>query len=103
VMHAELIGRMGAIHAELTGRIEAIHTRLDGMDKRLYSVERDASAMKFWVMGTGVAVVGLVVGIMGYGDQLFGLGISAGDIAGAAARRAVEAVRIELQQARPQP
>lgn len=59
--------------AQLMGELGKINVRLDG-------VERSTSGTKATIIGTGIAAVALVVGILAFGQQWFGIGLTTRDI-----------------------
>ncbi len=80
---AQLLGSIETMKAELGGEFKALNARIAG-------VESDVSGIRFWIIGTGIAVLALTVGILAFGNDRFGLGVDLGTVADEAARRAVE-------------
>ncbi|HEX2256707.1 MAG TPA: hypothetical protein VHG92_08420 [Afifellaceae bacterium] len=93
---AEVLGRMETMGAELMGEIKALNGKIE-------TVATYTAGTKGTIIATGVGVVALLIGILAFGDQLFGLGLSSSEVADQAARRAVEEVRTYLQELRSQP
>jgi hypothetical protein len=63
--------------AQLIGEMRA---GFAGVDARLSAVERSTSGVKTTVIGTGVAVVAVVIAILAYGQTWFGIGVNTRDI-----------------------
>jgi len=80
---AELLGEIKAMRADITGQFGVLTARVE-------HVERSTSGLKAIIVGTGIAAVGVVIAVLAFGDQLFGLGIGASDIANAAAQKAIQ-------------
>jgi hypothetical protein len=70
---AQLLGKIDVSAAELKGEIGKVATRLDG-------VERSTTGVKTTIVVTAVAVVAVIVGILSFGQQWFGIGLSTRDI-----------------------
>ena len=60
---AQVLGGIETMKAELGGKLDTLGARVDGLQHRLAMVESYAAGMKFWVIGTGVAVFGLTIAI----------------------------------------
>lgn len=80
---AQLLGSIETMKAELGGELKALNARIAGL-------EGNVSGMRFWIVGTGIAVLALTVTILSFGNDRFGLGVDLGTVADEAARRAVE-------------
>jgi hypothetical protein len=89
---AQVLGGIETMKAELGGKLDTLGARVDGLHHRLSLVEGYAAGMKFWVIGTGVAVLGLTVAIPAFGNDRLSLGAELSTIAEEAARRAVESM-----------
>jgi hypothetical protein len=63
-----LLGRIETSNAELRGQIGEMNARLAPL-----------SGMKTTVIGTGVAVVALVIAVLTFGQQWFGTGVAVRD------------------------
>jgi hypothetical protein len=84
---AELIGHIDQGFSEIRGEMRSTNARLDG-------VERSTAGIKATVILTGIASVALVVAILAFGQQWFGIGVSVRDIV----HSAVSEYRIQSQQ-----
>lgn len=84
---AELIGRVDTGFVDIKGQISTVNARLDG-------IEKSTTGLKTTIVGTGVAVVAVVIAVMTYGQAWFGIGVSTRDV--------VKAAVLEMQtQTRP--
>lgn len=86
--------------AEFMGELRVINKRLDHMDATQSRVEASTSSLKTTIVtttiGAAIGAVALVVGIFGWGSQMFGVGMDAGSIATQSAKTAVERVQPQL-------
>jgi hypothetical protein len=95
----EIRGELRTMTAHLDGTVSSLNTRLDGMptglntrldqaktfaDYRFGVLEKFTSGIKTTVIVTGVStalgVLAIVVGILSYGQQWFGIGVSTRDL-----------------------
>lgn len=76
--------------AELLGELRLMNQRLD-------HVERSTSGMRSTVIGTGIGVVAVVIAVMAYGAQWFGVGMDAQQVSERAAQSALEKVQPQMQ------
>jgi hypothetical protein len=74
--------------AEIRGQFAAFGARLE-------AVETSTAGIKTTVVGTGIAVVAIVIGVLAYGQTWFGIGISSRDI--------IRATVMEMRQAAAPP
>lgn len=88
---AQILGHVDTLAADLKGEMKALNSRMS-------AIERSTSGLKATVIITGIAIVGVVVAIMAYGGQFFGLGLSTDEIARRAADRAAGQVIDRLQR-----
>lgn len=58
---------------EVLGEIKAMNARIDG-------IQQSTAGVKATIIFTGIAVVTLVVAVLSYGQQWFGIGITTRDI-----------------------
>lgn len=63
--------------AQLIGEMRTGFAR---MDARLSAVERATTGLKATVIGTGVAVIAVVIGVLAYGQTWFGIGVNTRDV-----------------------
>lgn len=84
---ATLEKSIAGLDARLDGRAGTFEKEIAVLGTRMEAVERSTSGIKTTVIGTGVALAALIVGVLAFGDQLFGLGLSASDIAERAAQK----------------
>jgi hypothetical protein len=63
--------------SETTGQITKAFADING---RLDHIEKSTTGIKTTTVVTGIAAVGLVVAVLGYGQQWFGIGVSTRDI-----------------------
>lgn len=75
--------------AELLGELKLINVRLD-------HVERTTGGMRSTVIGTGIGVVAVVIAVMAYGAQWFGVGMDAQAVADNAARSVVQTAQPQI-------
>ncbi|TKV76722.1 hypothetical protein [Rhizobium sp. AU243] len=75
--------------AELLGELRLINQRME-------HVERSTSGMRSTVIGTGIGVVAVVIAIMAYGAQWFGLGMDAQQVAERAVQGAAQQVQPQI-------
>jgi hypothetical protein len=80
---AQAIGEVRTGFATLDGRFVTISSRLDGL-------ERTASGAKTTTIVTGIAVVGVLVAILAYGQTWFGIGVASRDTIKAAVVEAIQ-------------
>lgn len=78
--------------AELLGELKLMNQRLD-------HVERSTSGMKSTVIGTGIGVVAIVIAVMAYGAQWFGLGMDAQQVSERAVSAAVDKIQPQINAA----
>ena len=69
---SEVLKRVDVGFAEMRGTMTAL-------DARLTNIERSTSGLKSTVIGTAVAVVAVVIGVLAYGQTWFGIGVSTRD------------------------
>ena len=67
-----VLGEMRTGFATIDGKFAALNTRLDGLN-------RSTSGTKTTVILTGIAIAGVIVAILAYGQAWFGLGMSTRD------------------------
>jgi hypothetical protein len=77
---AQLIGKIDTNTSEIKGELGKINVRLD-------NVERSTANVKTTIIVTAVGVVAVVVGILTYGQQWFGIGVNTRDILSSAVTR----------------
>ena len=82
---AELIGEIRVISSDLKGEMGKINTRLDG-------VERSTAGVKGTVVWVALGTIAIVIGVMAFGQQWFGIGMSTRDIV----RTTVQEMQIPL-------
>lgn len=75
--------------AELLGELKLINQRME-------HVERSTSGMRSTVIGTGIGVVAVVIAIMAYGAQWFGLGMDAQQVAERAAQSSSQRIQPQI-------
>jgi len=80
---AEMLGEIRLISSDIKGEIGKVSTRLD-------SVERSTGGVKATIILTAIAGLAIVVGILGYGQQWFGIGLSTRDTVRATIREMQE-------------
>lgn len=68
-----LIGEINSSRAEFRGEFGKLATRLDG-------VERSTAGTKTTIIVTAIAVVAVLIGILAFGQQWFGIGLTTRDI-----------------------
>jgi hypothetical protein len=88
VKFAQLIGKIETSNAELKGEFKAVATRLEGLEK-------STSGVKATIIGAALGTIAIVIGILTFGQQWFGIGMTARDI--------VRSTVIEMQQTAPSP
>ena len=66
---AKLAQALGEIRTEMRSGFAAINARLDSL-----------SGIKATVIGTGIAVVAVIIALMTYGQTWFGIGVSTRDV-----------------------
>jgi hypothetical protein len=96
---AEALGEMRTGFADVrTGFAELRGEMREGFartNERLDAVERSTGGIKTTVIGTGIAVVAIVIAVLAYGQTWFGIGISSRDV--------IRATVAEMRQAPSQP
>lgn len=75
--------------AELLGELRLLNQRLD-------HVEKSTSGMRSTVIGTGIGIVAVVIAVMAYGAQWFGLGMDAQQVSERAVNSAIERVAPQI-------
>jgi hypothetical protein len=73
VKFAQLIGKIDTANADLRGDIRALSAHFS-------AVERSTAGVKATIILTAVAVLAIVVGVLGFGQQWFGIGITTRDV-----------------------
>lgn len=76
---AQMMGELTTMRAEINGKFETLSTRLD-------HVEGATKGMRSTVIGTGIGVVAVIIAVMAYGAQWFGLGLDSQSISDQAAK-----------------
>ncbi|NKE77834.1 hypothetical protein [Ochrobactrum sp. MC-1LL] len=76
---AQMMGELTTMRAEINGKFETLSTRLD-------HVEGATKGMRSTVIGTGIGVVAVIIAVMAYGAQWFGLGVDTQSISDQAAK-----------------
>jgi hypothetical protein len=79
-----------AAFAELRGEMREGFARTN---ERLDAVEKSTGGIKTTVIGTGIAVVAIVIAVLAYGQTWFGIGISSRDV--------IRATVMEMRQTAP--
>lgn len=74
---AQLIAEMRAGFAALNARVDTLEGRTG---VRLDALERVTAGTKTTVIGTGIAVVAVLIAVLSYGQTWFGIGVSTRDI-----------------------
>lgn len=69
---AAMLGEIRVVSTDLKGELGKINVRLD-------NVEKSTSGVKATIIVTAVGVVAVVIGVLAYGSQWFGLGIATHD------------------------
>jgi hypothetical protein len=69
---AEVLGEVRLISSELKGEMGKINTRLDG-------VERSTGGVKATIVASVFFGIAIVIAVLGYGQQWFGIGITTRD------------------------
>jgi hypothetical protein len=70
---AELIGEIRVISSDLKGEMKSINTRLDAVD-------RSTAGVKATIIVVALTAIAIVVGVLAFGQQWFGIGITMRDI-----------------------
>jgi hypothetical protein len=73
VKFAQLIGEIRLISTDLKGEMKNINTRLDG-------VEKSTSGVKGIIVLAALGTIAVIVGILTFGQQWFGVGVTTRDI-----------------------
>lgn len=73
IKFGELLAEVRSSHASVLAEMRVTNTRLD-------HIERITSGMKANIWFAAFTAVGLAIGAMAYGGQLFGLGLDSGDL-----------------------
>lgn len=68
----EILGEVRLISSDLKGEMGKINTRLN-------SVERSTTGVKATIIATAIVGIGIVIAILGYAQQWFGLGLATRD------------------------
>jgi hypothetical protein len=96
-------GSMDAVDAKIAAaeaRTDTKFSELLGemrlMNQRLDHVERSTSGMRSTVIGTGIGVVAVVIAIMAYGAQWFGIGMDAQQVSDRAVQSALSKVEPKM-------
>src|SRR4051812_8590872 len=63
---AQIIGKIETGSAELRGELHSIGVRLEGL-------EHSTSGLKATIIGAAIATVGVIIGILAFGQQWFGV------------------------------
>lgn len=92
---AQLIGKIDTANADLKGEIRALSAHF-------IAVERSTAGVKATIIVTAVAVLAIVVGVLGFGQQWFGIGMSARDLVRATVKELQEQPATTTQSA-PKP
>jgi hypothetical protein len=70
---AEMMGEIRLISSDLKGELKAINTRLNG-------VEKSTGGVKATVVVVAIATLAAIVGILAFGQQWFGIGLTTRDL-----------------------
>jgi hypothetical protein len=73
VKFAQLIGKIDASNSDIKGEIKA-------MSAHFVALERSTTGVKATIIATVAVGLGLAIGILGYGQQWFGIGMSTRDV-----------------------
>lgn len=74
-----LLGQIQTSNAELRGQMETSNAQLQGQIGEMNARLAPLAGMKTTIIGTGVAVVAVVIGVLTYGQQWFGTGVTIRD------------------------
>jgi hypothetical protein len=91
---SDMLGEVRSGFAEINGKIGALDGRLSGsisaLEARLSSLESQTSGIKTTVIVTGLAIAGLMIGVLTYGQAWFGIGVSTRDVVKSAVTEYIE-------------
>ncbi len=90
---SEVDAKIAAAEARTDTKFAELLGELKLLNQRMEHVERSTSGMRSTVVGTGIGVVAVVIAVMAYGAQWFGLGMDAQQVA----ERAVQSSTQNLQ------
>jgi hypothetical protein len=95
---------MSEVDAKIAAAEARTDTKFAQMMGELKVIENSTAGLKGTILvttiGTGIAVVGLVAGIFGWGSAMFGVGMDADSIARQAAQKVGEQTAVELTNVR---
>jgi hypothetical protein len=89
---AQLLGAINTQSSDIKGEIGKIGARLDG-------VERSTGGVKATIVGVAIGAIAIVIGILSFGQQYFGIGVTTRDII----RATVSEERIQHPATMPPP
>lgn len=86
--------------ATLKGQLDLISAKLDSINEKATDARSEARTTRRTVVGTGLSLAALIMALVGFGGNMFGLGSRVDDIARVEAQKAVkERARLEAPAA----
>lgn len=94
--------KIAAAEARTDTKFTEVLAELKLINQRMDHVEKSTTGLRSNIWGAALAAVGLSVGALAYGGQMFGIGMQASDVAGKAAidatRPAMDAIQRDNQR-----